>query len=115
MTDLNIDGMALAPGVIETIISIAVQDVEGVASVGPSTSNGLRSLFVAKPATQGIDIDVTDDDKLRIAVRVDVLYGYVIPEIALKIRTAVADAVGCQIGIPVDSVDVYIDGIQFQN
>lgn len=115
MTDLNIDGMALAPGVIETIISIAAQEVEGVASVGSTNTGGLRAMFASKPATQGIEIDVTDSDKLRISVRIDVYYGFVIPEIAAQIRAAVTDAVGCQIGIPVDSVDVYIDGIQFQN
>lgn len=115
MTDLNIDGMALAPGVIETIISIAAQEVEGVASVGPSSTGGIRAMFASKPVTQGIEIDVTDNDKLRISVRVDVYYGFVIPEVAAQIRTAIDGAVGCQIGIPVDSVDVYVDGIQFQN
>ena len=34
MSDLTVDGMALAPGVVETIVSIAVADVDGVASVG---------------------------------------------------------------------------------
>lgn len=113
MTDLNIDGMALAPGVVETIISIAANEVDGVASVGSSSAGGLRSMFATKPTTQGIEIDVTDDDKLHIGVRVDVYYGYPLPDVAAGIRSSVADAVVCQIGIPVDSVDVYIDGIQF--
>lgn len=113
MTDLNVDGMAIAPGVVETIVSIAVSDVEGVASIGPSTASGLRAVFASKPSTQGIDINVDDDDKLHIALRVDVYYGYVLPELAAQVRQAVADAVTSQVGIPVGSVDVYIDGIQF--
>lgn len=28
MTELNVDGMALAPGVVETIVSIAANEVE---------------------------------------------------------------------------------------
>lgn len=115
MNDLNIDGMALAPGVVETIISIAANDVEGVASVGGAGPNGLRQIFTAKPATQGIEIDVTENDKLKIAIRIDVYYGYSLPDIAQAIRSSIADAVTSQIGIPVESVDVYVDGIQFVN
>lgn len=113
MTDLNVDGMALAPGVVETIVSIAVGEVEGVASVGSSATGGLRSVFAAKPSTQGIDITVDDEDKLHVAIRVDVYYGYALPDIADKLRQAVADAVSSQVGAQVGSVDVYIDGIQF--
>lgn len=115
MNDLNIDGMALAPGVVETIISIAANDVDGVASVGSSGSSGLRQMFTAKPVTQGIEIDVTENDKLRITIRIDVYYGYSLPDIATAIRSSIADAVTSQIGIPVESVDVYVDGIQFVN
>lgn len=113
MTDLNIDGMALAPGVVETIISIAATEVDGVASVGSASSGGLLSIFGAKPTTQGIEINVSDDDKLNISLRINVFYGTVLPEVATKVRNAIADAVSCQIGIPVSTVDVYIEGIQF--
>lgn len=113
MTDLNVDGMALAPGVVETIVSIAVGEVEGVASIGPSATSGLRSVFGSKPSTQGIDITVDDDEKLNISIRVDVYYGYVLPDLAANIRQAISDAVTSQVGIPVGSVDVFIDGMQF--
>ena len=113
MTDLNVDGMALAPGVVETIVSIAANEVEGVASVGPSTASGLRSVFASKPSTQGIDIAVDDEDKLHVAVRVDVSYGYALPDIAANLRQAIVDAVTSQVGVQVSSVDVYIDGMQF--
>ena len=113
MTDLNIDGMAIAPGVVETIVSIAVGEVEGVASVGPSSTSSLRAVFASKPATQGIDIALDEEDKLHVSVRVDVYYGFALPELAAKVRQAVVDAVASQVGIPVGAVDVYIDGIQF--
>ena len=41
MNELNLDGMALAPGVVETIVSIAANEVEGVASVGSAAAGGL--------------------------------------------------------------------------
>ncbi len=112
MTDLNLDGMAIAPGVVETIVSIAVNEVDGVASVG-SASGGLRGMFAGKSSTQGIEISVDDEDRLCIAVRIDVYHGHVLPDLAAQVRSAVADAVASQVGIQVASVDVYIDGIQF--
>lgn len=113
MTDLNVDGMALAPGVVETIVSIAVGEVEGVASVGPSSTSSLRAVFASKSATQGIDVVLDEEDKLHISVRIDAYYGTVLPELAANVRQAVADAVASQVGIPVGAVDVYIDGMQF--
>ncbi len=112
MSNLNFDGMALAEGVVETIVSIAVQDVEGVAALGGSPSAG-RFNFKSKPAAKGVEVFAGEDDSVSIAVRVDVIYGYALPVVADAIRQAVADAVATQIGIKVSSVDVYIDSIQF--
>lgn len=113
MSDLNLDGMALAPGVIETIISIATHEVEGVASVGGSTPGGIRSMFNSKPSTQGIEVDVDDEGKICVSIRIEVYYGYVLPDVAAAIRQSVIEATTSQVGIPVDRVDIYIDGIQF--
>ena len=112
MSELNVEGMALAPGVVETIVSIAVSEVEGVACVGSAGAQG-RAVFGQKPSTQGIEITVNEDNKLAVAVRIEVYYGFVLPEVASSLRQAVADAVASQVGVEVASVDVYIDGIQF--
>ena len=115
MSDLTVDGMALAPGVVETIVSIAVADVDGVASVGnaPAASRGIRGVLGGKPSTAGIEIAADENDKLQISVRIDVYYGHVLPDVAAAVRQSVADAVASQVGAQVESVDVYIDGVQF--
>ena len=113
MKELNIEGMSISTGVVETIISIAASEVDGVASVGVSGPSGLLGKFSKQPASQGIEISVNEDNTLHVAVRVDVRGGYVLPELAASIRQAVADAVSTQAGLTVGDVDVYIDGIQF--
>ena len=115
MSDLNVDGMALAPGVVETIVSIAVAEVDGVASVGGASAanRGIRAAFGSKPATAGIQVASGEDDALQISVRIDVYYGHVLPDVAAAVRQSVVDAVASQVGATVESVDVYIDGIQF--
>lgn len=115
MTDLNVEGMALAPGVAETIVSIAASEVDGVACVGSSSAanRGIRQVFGQKPSTQGIEVTTDDEGKLAVTIRIEVYYGYVLPDLAAAVRRAIADAVTSQIGAPIASVDVYIDGIQF--
>ncbi len=116
MTDLNIDGMVIAPGVVETIISLAVRDVDGVISVGDPTTSGIMSILGGgKPSTQGIEVETDENDALHVSLRLCVESGYVLPDLATAVRQAVADAINTQVGAKVGSVDIYIDGIQFSS
>ena len=111
--ELYVDGLGLAPGVMETIIAIAARDVEGVASVGSSSFSGLRSRFAAKPAGAGIDVHLNESEGIEVAVHIDVYYGQPIPQVAAAVRQAIADAVTTQVGFSIASIDVYVDGIRF--
>lgn len=111
MSELNLEGMAIAPGVVETIVSLAVRDVDGVVSVG--SASGLR-LFGGRPSAQGIEVTVDENDELHVDVHVDVRYGASLPQVAENIRTSVADAVTTQVGLSVAAVDVYVEAIQFE-
>ena len=111
MSELNVEGMAIAPGVVETIVSLAVRDVDGVVSVGPA--GGLR-IFGNRPSGQGIEVRVDEDDAWHFGVHVDGRYGVSLPQVAEDIRTSVADAVASQIGLAVAAVDVYVEAIQFE-
>ena len=115
MADLNIDGMAIAPGVVETIVSLAARDVDGVVSVGDPTTSGIRSLIAGKPSTEGVEIELGENEELNVSIRIHTKSGHVLPDLAANVRQAVVDAVNTQVGATVGSVDVYIDGIQFNN
>ena len=73
----------------------------------------IRSMLGGKPSTQGIELEVDEGSKLKVAAHVDVYFGQVLPEVADRVRTAIADAVASQVGVEVSSVDVYVVGIQF--
>ena len=112
MTDqMNVEGLSIAPGVMETIISVAASEV---ASLGSFATSGIRSMLASKPSTSGIETKMDEDGKLSVAVHVEVYYGYVLPELAAQLRTAIAEALATQAGVEVSSVDVYIDGLQFK-
>ena len=56
-----------------------------------------------------------ENDQLHISVSMDVKSGYVLPDLAADVRRAVVDAVSTQVGATVSAVDIYIDGIQFED
>lgn len=107
------DNMTLAPGVVDTIISIAASEVEGVSSIG-TPAGGILARIVNKPSTSGIQTRFDDEGKLEIVLHIVVEYGYVLPELADKLRQAVSDALLVQIGVEVASIDVFIDGMTFE-
>ena len=112
--EMNVEGLSIAPGVMETIISVAASEVDGVASLGNFATSGIRSMLASKPSTSGIETKMTEDGKLYVAVHV-VYYGHVLPELAAALRSAVAESLATQAGVEVSAVDVYIDGIQFKS
>ena len=111
-SELHVEGLGLAPGVMETIISLAAKEVEGVSNVGSSSLQSLRSRFTGEKK-QAVDVAMNDDDGIVVAVHLNVFYGFVIPEVADKVRVAVAHAISTQIGFDVASVDVFVDGVDF--
>ncbi len=111
---LSIDGMSLAPGVIETIVSIAANDIKGVASIGSQANGSFFPKIGSKSQEVGISIEKTDDDKLLVSLHVEVYYGTALVDIAAEIRDAVADALRTQVGAEVAAVDVFVDAIRFE-
>lgn len=114
MSDINTEGMAIAPGVMETIVILAVREVPGVASVGAAPS-GIRSLLAFKQSTQGVVVSVAEDDTVAVDVTLRIQSGHSVEEVAAAVRRVVADAVLAQVGLVVSRVDVTVDGIQFQD
>ena len=110
---LNVDGLTIAPGVVETILSLAISQIDGVAIIGaPRMSEGVISAFNKRHASQGI-IVTAEEEKITVEVHVQVYYGFRLPEVAAQIRSTTADALKSQVAVDVAAVNVFIDAIQF--
>jgi uncharacterized alkaline shock family protein YloU len=114
MTDSQQTGMAIAPDVLDTIVALAVKDVEGVASVG-SASSKIFSFFASKQDQQGVTVNQVGDNAIDVSVSISVLDGFSLDKIAHDLRHAIADAVLSQAGFSVNRVDIHVDGILFQD
>lgn len=110
MTDeLRLDGIGVAPGVLDTIVTLAAQNVEGVAGV---EAPGLAGLVHkgGKALTVGVD----EAGAMSVTLHVTLKYGQPLHEVAKNVQRAVAEALTSQTGQPVTSVDVFVDALAFE-
>lgn len=113
--ELTISGISVAKSVVATIVSLAAERVEGVASVGEhAIASGLIKVFTAKQASNEPAVESSvEDDKLALTVRLSVFYGYPFTKLASDVRQAIAEAVASQMGVGVARVDICIDNLVF--
>ena len=112
MTDeVRLDGVTVTPEVIETIVSVAAQKVEGVCGlVAASTMAGLVS---KRGASKGIAVAVSEDGGLIAELHLKVAYGQPLHDVATRVQHAVSDAIVSMTGQSDVTVDVYVDDIVF--
>lgn len=112
-----VNGITIAPGVVETIVSLAAAEVPGVAGVG--TAGPISSIAAALNAgrsvpTAGIKLAVAEDNSVSVNLTIQAYYGYRLADVAAQVREAVADALKGQVGAQTSSVDVYVDALAFE-
>lgn len=114
--EIKIDGIAIAPDVLTVIVSRAVEEIEGIASVGvKDLATNLVSMLSAKTAPASLPAVEAEvqDDALHITVRLTVFFGYPFKNLAASVRSAVVKAIDAQVGVEVSAVDVCIDSLVF--
>ena len=111
--EIRLEGLGVAPGVLDTIVTVATETVEGVASVGSSGIAGLVQKGARKGASRAVDVTVGEDNSLTASIHIQVTYGLRLRKVAAEVQAAVADALSSQVGVEVAAVDVYVDGVVF--
>jgi uncharacterized alkaline shock family protein YloU len=114
MTDeIRLEGLGVAPAVLDTIVNVAAGGVEGVAAVGAPGFAGLVQKGSRKGSSRAIDVIAGEDGALTAAVHIQVQYGSKLRHVAEEVQKAVADALSTQVGVEVATVDVFVDGLVF--
>lgn len=111
--EIKLDGLGVAPGVLDTIVVVATECVDGVVSVGASGLAGLVQKGARKGTARAVDVIANEDGSLHATVRIQVRHGYHLREVASGVQTAVAEALSSQVGVEVESVDVFVDALVF--
>lgn len=111
--EIRLEGLGLAPNVLDTIVTVATESVEGVAAVGAPGIAGLVQKGSRKGSSRAVAVAATEDGELQVTLHIQVTYGQKLREVASNVQCAVSDALSSQVGMPVAGVDVFIDGLVF--
>lgn len=114
--ELSFSGLCISPRVFETVVTKAVEGIEGIACVGvPTQASTLFQLLTGalpQPQLQPV-VSRAQGSKVEITVHVTAFFGYPFVELADTIRSTVAEQVETLTGIDVAAVNVCIDAIVF--
>lgn len=111
--EIRLEGLGVAPGVLDTIVTLAAEGVDGIAAVGSPGIAGLVQRGARKGASRAVDVCVEEGGALAVTVHVRVVYGRKLRDVATLVQAAVTEALTSQVGVDVASVDVYVDGLVF--
>jgi uncharacterized alkaline shock family protein YloU len=106
-TELNLEGLDIAPGVVEMMVELAAAEVEGVASV---VASPLGKLSKSQKLTE---VSIDEDGNFVVSLHVTALYGRPLRQLGAALQDAVSDALTCQTGHSASVVDVFIDAVSF--
>jgi len=106
-TELNLDGLDVAPGVVETIVQLAALEVDGVASAE------ISALGKISKSAKSIEVCLDDDGSFLATVHLTANYGRPLRQLGGAVQEAVADALLSQTGHAASRVDVFIDAVVF--
>lgn len=106
-TELKLDGLDIAPGVVETIVQLAASEVEGVASAE------ISPLGKISKSAKSIEVALDDDGLFVVTLHMTAAYGRPLRQLGAAVQAAVSDSLLSQTGHAASRVDVFIDGISF--
>lgn len=113
--EIKLEGLGVAQSVLETIVTLAAEGVEGVTHVGTPGLAGLVRKGSGKGSNRPVEISREEGGVVKVAVHIRVAYGQPLRSVASAVQDAVVDALISQVGLSVESVDVFVDGIDFDS
>jgi uncharacterized alkaline shock family protein YloU len=106
-TEFSLEGLDIAPGVVEQMIELAAGSVDGVAYVEPSPLGKISK------AAKNTEVTLDEDDKFVVSLHLTAVYGRPLRQLGAAVQDAVSDALMSQTGHAASRVDVFINAIQF--
>lgn len=100
----------IAPEVIEVIIGIAANKVEGVYSMRGSLANSFSELFGRQSRGKGVKLDQTNGE-LKVDVYAFLNYGVSVPKVALEMQEKVKQQVLFMTDINLKEVNVHVEAV----
>ena len=106
-TELSLEGLDIAPGVVETMVQLAAGQVDGVVCIDTSALGKLSR------SVKAVEVALDEDGRFVVTIHITALYGRPLRQLGAAVQDAISDALESQTGHSASRVDVFIDAIQF--
>ena len=101
----------ISEDVIATIISHAIEEVEGVACLSTKPGAHIIEKIGKKTWGKGLKVMIAEDNSLTIDCNVVIRYGQSVVEVAKAVQNTVSNAVESMTGVKVKCINVNVCGI----
>ena len=108
--DDKLGEVKIADEVVAIIAGLAATEVDGVSSMAGNITNELVSKLGMKNLSKGIRVEVAEG-VVKVAVALNIAYGYAIPDVSLKVQERVKNAIENMTGLEVSGVNVRIAAV----
>ena len=109
--DANIGEVKIADEVVAIIAGLAAMEVEGVASMAGNATRELISKLGMKSLSKGVKVDVLDGI-VTVSLTLNLLYGYGIKDISVKVQEKVESSIENMTGLEVADVNIRVAGVK---
>lgn len=108
----NLGEVQIADEVVAIIAGLAATEVEGVASMAGNITNEVINKLGMKNLSKGVKVDV--GETVKVALSLNLEYGYNIPETSEKVQNKVKYAIENMTGLPVSDINVRIASVDMK-
>ena len=112
--DEGIGTVQIADEVVAIIAGLAATEVDGVASMAGNVTRDLIEKLGMKSLSKGVKITM-DEDTVRVALAINIRYGYSVPSTCTQIQEKVKTAIETMTGLDVAEVNVKIVNVTMDN
>ena len=105
------DNVTYKKNVVISIVSLATQEINGVASISRNSVSAIKSAF-SKNINRGIIVDF-ENNLVNIDVFVNVKFGYSVRDIAFRVQENIKSSVESMTEFKVMAVNVHVVGVTF--
>lgn len=104
----------IADEVIAVIAGLAASEVKGVGSMAGNATRELIEKIGARSLAKGVKL-VMEEDEIKVAMNVNLRYGYNVPDTSKEIQEKVKTAIETMTGLNVPEVNIKIAGVTMDN
>lgn len=105
------DSVSYKKNVVISIVSLATQEINGIASISRNSVSAIKSAL-SKNINRGIIVDF-ENNLVHIDVFVNVKFGYSVKDVAFRVQENIKSSVESMTEFKVDSVNVHVVGVTF--